>query len=270
MSNKQINTLILTGICTISAFLIYKFELPFFLATISILILCIVLQLMIINIFDNSIIVILIADILLVITVTYLMISTIDLQMYFYGNSVSGLSFALIIIFLSSILLTFVLHWSIKRFIKKEIHDQDSISKLTIIANFLTFLITIILLISSTFSSVVNNNEMNSLNKRLMAVETHFTELDLLKEPINISNKTEKETDNLNFALLVVAIIIYVLASYYTLFPIINRRIKKQEIDHQGNNIKIPLNIIEIAEIEAILRTKHKYIKLYDEKDKEK
>lgn len=101
---------------------------------------------------------------------------------------------------------------------------------------------------------------MNSLNKRLIAVESNLTEPDLLKQPISVSNKTAQDTDISNYALFVTAIMIYVLASFYTLFPIINRRKKNHEI-----HIKIPLNLIEMAEIEALLKAKHKYINLYDE-----
>ncbi|AUS87045.1 hypothetical protein LBYS11_12215 [Lysinibacillus sp. YS11] len=177
-----------------------------------------------------------------------------------------GLILAMIISFIASIILLFVFTSPMKKSFLDSDLDQNAITNLSAITNFLTFLVTMLLLFYTTFSANESNNYTEYLEKRIQNIESH------LIQPNEEAFKPVEDNKNINvdnsaYYYMFIAMIIYVLASYYTLIPMMNR--KKKITRNPSQEISVPVNINEKVEIAILLDMKYKHLKYYD-KDKQK
>ncbi|MFI2130394.1 hypothetical protein [Lysinibacillus fusiformis] len=198
--------------------------------------------------------------------VPFVMVLVTQLFIYMKWESFNSLIIAMSISFIGSLILVFLIFKKMNEsFIGGEL-DESSISNLSSLTNFLTFIITMILLFYSTFSSDKNDIEINNLKYRLDTIEYHLSssnKASTINFDSNAIPESQKENVNYsNYYYMFFAMIIYVLASYYTLLPIISRR-KGMKIDSE-NEINIPIRITEKAEIELLLKMKDKHLQLYD------
>ncbi|UXJ67819.1 hypothetical protein [Lysinibacillus fusiformis] len=198
--------------------------------------------------------------------VPFVMVLITQLFIYMEWESFNSLIIAMSISFIGSLILVFLIFKKMNEsFIGGEL-DESSISNLSSLTNFLTFLITMILLFYSTFSSDKNDIEINNLKNRLDTIEYHLSSSNTASTMNFDSNAIpESQKENVNYSnyyYMFFAMIIYVLASYYTLLPIIIRR-KEMKI-HSEKEINIPIRITEKAEIELLLKMKDKHLQSYD------
>jgi len=205
--------------------------------------------------------------------VPFVLIVVILIFSYMQWESFNNFIIAMFISFICSLFVVFfIFKWMNKSFIDVEL-DKNAISNLSSITNFLTFLITMLLLFYSTFSSNKNDIELNNLKNRLDTIENHLSSsnkapiFDFYFEAIPVSKN--EVVDYSNYYYMYSSMVIYVLASYYTLFPIIGRRKVNRIEKNTEKEINIPIRIIEKAEIELLLNMKDKHIQSYD-KNKEK
>lgn len=87
-----------------------------------------------------------------------------------------GLILAMIISFIASIILLFVFTSPMKKSFLDSDLDQNAITNLSAITNFLTFLVTMLLLFYTTFSANESNNYTEYLEKRIQNIESHLTQ----------------------------------------------------------------------------------------------
>ncbi|MFJ7731655.1 hypothetical protein ACIQXF_07130 [Lysinibacillus sp. NPDC097231] len=188
----------------------------------------------------------------------------------FIVKTLLGLILTLTVSFILSIVINLIVHILMVKFIFKEDYlDRDLVSSFTNIANFSTFLMTVILLFNSTISSNINNINIQNFDTRLNNLETQInanseshqlSATSSLKKNKNNNDNTENDLD---FALMLITMVVYSFASYYALIPFVKRKNKQL----YSTDIKIPINIIEIAEIHSILDMKHKHINSYKKND---
>jgi len=181
-------------------------------------------------------------------------------------------SFSLVVTMLLSFIISLILvfitfHFMNKSFLNEGL-DRETISNLSALSNFLTFIVTMLLLFYSTFSSELSNITITNLEKRLNNIEIHLVKLNNPSPFVPTSNNNFAENKLWAYYYMVSAMVAYVLASYYTLLPIVSRQ-KISGIRKPDNEIKIQVDIIEKAEIALLLEMKHKHIQSYDQ-NKEK
>lgn len=199
---------------------------------------------------------------------------TLEIFIKVFDNTILGFNIALTTGFLLSVFFVFILHKFIRRyFITENYLDSQSLSILTNVANFSTFLITVILLFNSTISTELSNNKIKQLESSLNNVITQLGKPDITSDNLVFQNSVlvqqeNKQIDISSYSIALYAMTVYVLASFYTLLPILDRRRNISGRRIPDTEIPPAINIIERAEIEILIKMKHNHINSYNQKEK--